>query len=389
MSTAIWPTWPQFELDEIAAATSILASAKVNYWTGEACRHFEHEFASWCGSRHAIALHNGTIALEFALRALGIKVGDEVIVTPRSFVASASSIAVVGATPVFAEVDADSQNITATTIEAVLTPRSKAIIAVHLAGWPCEMPEIVDLAAKHGLKVIEDCAQAHGAAIDGRSVGSFGDINAWSFCQDKIISTGGEGGMLTTCDENLWRQAWEYKDHGKSWEAMHAPSSAPGFRWVHDSIGTNGRMLEVQAAIGRLQLQKLARWQAQRTANAWTWYERLQVWPQLRIPMPPARLTHAWYKFYVFVRPEQFAAGWSRDRLLAEIVAAQVPCFSGSCPEIYREKAFAHLRHPRLAIAAELGENSLMFLIHPTLSTEHVHQMADSVDTVMRKALRS
>lgn len=383
---AIWPAWPRFDEDEIVAAGRILAGGRVNYWTGTAGREFEQEFAQWSSSRYAVALHNGTLALECALRALGIGAGDQVIVTSRSFIASASCVVNVGALPVFADVDADSQNITVESIAAVLTPRTKVIIAVHLAGWPSDMPAIVELARQHDLKVIEDCAQAHGAAINGKSVGSFGDVAAWSFCQDKIMSTGGEGGMLTTDRKALSEKVWSYKDHGKSRAAMETKTSSSGFRWVHDSIGTNGRMLEVQAAIGRIQLTKMPDWHQRRTTNAAVWQQRLGRWPALRVPRPPDSVVHAWYKFYAFVRPERLTAGWSRDRLLAAIADAGVPCFSGSCPEIYREKAFANLQVTRRPVAAELGETSLMFLVHPTLSPEHIHQMADRLDPILSLA---
>ncbi len=388
MISTRWPSWPHFSPEEIAATTQVLQSGKVNYWTGEECRHFEREFAAWCGSSKAIALTNGSVAIELALKGLGIGPDDEVLVTPRSFIASASSVNLVGATPVFADVDADSQNITVETLAAALTPRTKAIIAVHLAGWPCDMPAILDFAGAHHLKVIEDCAQAHGAAINGQLVGSFGNAAAWSFCQDKIMSTGGEGGMLTTNDEALWDWAWSYKDHGKSFDAVYRREHPAGFRWLHESIGTNWRMLEIQGAIGRIQLQKMPDWQAARTRNAALWCERLSRWPCLRIAMPPASMRHAWYRFYAFVRPEALKADWSRDRLMAAINAAGVPCFSGSCPEIYRERAFAGPDAPRLPVAQKLGETSLCWLTHPTLENAHIHAMADMVDAALQAAAR-
>jgi dTDP-4-amino-4,6-dideoxygalactose transaminase len=225
--------WPSFTEEEADAVRDLILSNKVNYWTGQECREFEKEFATWAGTEYAIALANGTVALDLALNALGIGPGDEVIVTPRTFLASVSSIVNAGAIPVFAEVDRDSQNITAQTIQAVLTPRTRGVICVHLAGWPCDMNPIMELAALHDLKVIEDCAQAHGATYNGRPVGSIGHIGAWSFCQDKIMTTGGEGGMVTTNDRSLWLKMWSYKDHGKSWEAIYEREHQSGFRWLH------------------------------------------------------------------------------------------------------------------------------------------------------------
>lgn len=383
--------WPYFETDEIAAATRVLQSGKVNYWTGTEGREFEREFAQYVGSQYAVALHNGTVAIELALLALGIGEGDEVITTPRTFVASASAAVMRGAKPVFADTDPESGLITAETIEKAITPRTKAIIVVHLAGWPADMDPIMALAERHGLKVIEDCAQAHGARYKGRSVGSIGHVGAWSFCQDKILTTGGEGGMLTTDDPQVWSKAWSFKDHGKSYEAVYHREHAPGFRWLHEDFGTNWRMLEFQAAIGRVILKKLDGWVEKRRAHAHYLDERFAALPGLRITEPSKDFYHAYYKYYVYVRPEALGPGWSRDRIMTEVSAAGIPCGSGSCSEIYLEKAFEkHGLRPekRLPIARELGETSLMFLVHPTLTMEHIEATADVVEQIMHEATR-
>jgi dTDP-4-amino-4,6-dideoxygalactose transaminase len=283
-----------------------------------------------------------------------------------------------GAVPVFADVDRDSQNITAESIKEVLTSRTKAVICVHLAGWPCDMDPIMALADKHGLKVIEDCAQAHGARYKGRAVGSIGHVGAWSFCQDKIMTTGGEGGMVTTNDRALWLRMWSYKDHGKSWEAVYEREHAPGFRWLHESFGTNWRMMEMQAVIGRIQLRRMAEWHERRLANARAiWSAAMEV-PWLRVPVLPEYIEHAAYKCYVFVEPEKLPPGWSRDRVMEAIQARGVPCYTGSCSEVYLEKAFDGTGWrpvQRLPVAQELGETSLMFLVHPTLSGQEVFKM--------------
>ncbi|AXV79382.1 MULTISPECIES: DegT/DnrJ/EryC1/StrS family aminotransferase [Ralstonia solanacearum species complex] len=383
--------WPSFTPEEIAAAGAVLASNRVNYWTGNACRAFEREFAAWLGVEHAVALANGTLALDVALKALEIGPGDEVVVTPRTFLASASSIVLAGATPVFADVDPDSQNITADTIRAVLTPRTKAVICVHLAGWPCDMDPIMALAGKHGLAVIEDCAQAHGAVYKGRAVGTIGDIGAWSFCQDKIMTTGGEGGMVTTRRRDLWARMWSYKDHGKSWEAVYERKHPVGFRWVHESFGTNWRMLEMQAAIGRIQLKRMSEWSRLRQANASVLAEALSTCASVRVPWPSSDISHAWYKFYAFVEPQQLAPGWTRDRILAEINAAGVPCYAGTCSEVYQEKAFEHTGwrpERRLPVAQRLGETSLMWLVHPTLTEAEMARAADVSRAVLTMAAR-
>ncbi|HEY9572128.1 MAG TPA: DegT/DnrJ/EryC1/StrS aminotransferase family protein [Pusillimonas sp.] len=384
-------SWPHYTDEEVQAVGNVLLSNKVNYWTGQEGRHFEKEFAAWAGCAHAIALGNGTQALEAALMALGIGPGDEVIVTPRTFLASVSCIVLAGATPVFADIDRDSQNITADTIAAVITPRTRAIICVHLAGWPCDMDPIMALADSHGLWVVEDCAQAHGARYKNRPVGSIGHIGAWSFCQDKIMTTGGEGGMVTTNSPTLWRKIWSHKDHGKSWEAVYERQHPPGFRWLHENFGTNWRMQETQAVIGRIQLQRMPDWHTIRQAHARRIWNAARHIPGLRAPTLPSYCRHAAYKCYVFVEPDMLAEGWTRDRIAQEINERGVPCYQGSCSEVYLEKAFdgtGWRPAQPLAVARELGETSLMFLVHPTLEDHHIMQTCGVLAEVMHAATR-
>ena len=326
--------------------------------------------------------------MELALHALAIGAGDEVITTSRTFIASASCAIMRGARPVCVDVDRDSQNITAETIRTAITAKTRAIIAVHLAGWPCDMDPILELAEEYGLKVIEDCAQAHGATYKGKSVGSLGDVAAFSFCQDKILTTGGEGGMVTTNDEQLWSRAWSYKDHGKSYDAVFRREHPPGFRWLHESFGTNWRLTEMQSALGRVLLRKLPEWVAIRRAHAAKLSECFRSMPALRVTRPLDDIGHSYYKYYVFVRPERLRSGWNRDRIMSEISAAGVPCFSGSCSEIYLERAFSHDMRPAqcLPVARELGETSLMFLVHPTLLDTHIEMTCNTVERVMEKA---
>lgn len=381
--------WPSFSEEEAEAVAQVLRSNRVNYWTGDRCRAFERRFADWVGTPHAVALSNGTVALEIALRALGVGAGDEVVTTPRTFLASASCIVTAGAVPVFADVDPDSQNITAETIAAVLTPRTKAIICVHLGGMPCDMDPIMALAERHGLKVIEDCAQAHGARYRGRSVGAIGHVGAWSFCQDKIISTGGEGGAVTTHDPALWSAMWSYKDHGKTWRPFTDDAPRQPLPWSHDSFGTNWRMIEMQAAIGLIQLDRMADWTARRARHAGVLESACRAIPALRTPQTPEGVDHAWYRFYTFVRPDRLKPGWSRDRIVEAITARGVPCLHGSASEVYLERAFdgTGWRPPeRLPVARELGETSLCFLVHPTLTDDEIERTAAAIEAVMAEA---
>jgi dTDP-4-amino-4,6-dideoxygalactose transaminase len=419
LNTAFSP-WPSFTTEEAEAVHRVLLSNKVNYWTGHECRDFEQEFAAWVGTKYAVALSNGTLALDVALKALNILPGDEVVVTPRTFIASVSSVVNAGAIPVFADVDDVSGNITARTIGKVLTPRTKAVICVHLAGWPCDMDPIMHLADIHGLKVIEDCAQAHGARYKGRSVGSIGNVGAWSFCQDKTMTTGGEGGMVTTNDQETWHAMWSFKDHGKSYSAVYERQHPPGFRWLHESFGTNWRMLEMQAAIGRIQLRRMADWTHRRRANADALVSALQIFAGVDGPVRLVQpgcigcsndksnlctgdyksnanqfcvtgCVHGYYKFYVYVRPENLAPCSSRDSIIEAINGHGVPCYQGSCSEVYLEKAFdgtGWRPKTRLPVAKELGETSLMFLVHPTLTSTEIQKTCEVIKTVFSQATK-
>tara|TARA_Y100001973_G_C5202024_1_gene338583 strand:- start:424 stop:1599 length:1176 start_codon:yes stop_codon:yes gene_type:complete len=388
LNTSFSP-WPSFTEEEAKAVHDVVLSNRVNYWTGTECREFEREFAAWADTSYAVALANGTLALDVALEALGLDKGDEVIVTPRTFIASISTVVNAGCTPVFADVDRDTQNIEAHTIEPIITPKTKAIIVVHLAGRPAEMDSIMALAEEYNLYVIEDCAQAHGARYKGRAVGSIGHIGAWSFCQDKIMTTGGEGGMVTTNDEALWRKMWSFKDHGKSYEAVYEREHPPGFRWLHESFGTNWRMMETQAAIGRIQLQRMPDWTAARQRNTAVIVEACSEFSLIRTPKVPAHMEHACYKHYCFIEPASLADGWNRDRIVSEIVARGVPCFQGSCSEVYLEKAFdgtGWRPSEPLPVARELGETSLMFLVHPTLTSDEIAKTCSVVREVLTLA---
>jgi dTDP-4-amino-4,6-dideoxygalactose transaminase len=389
MLSSNFSSWPSFDKQEIDAVSGVLSSNKVNYWTGEQCRDFELEFARFCNTGYAISIANGTLALDLALKSLDIKPDDEVIVTSRTFIASVSAIINIGAIPIFADVDLDSQNITLNSIRNKVTKNTKAILCVHLAGWPCEMDGMMDIANEFDLYVIEDCAQAHDAKYKGKSVGSIGHVGCWSFCQDKIMTTGGEGGMVTTNDEFLWRKMWTYKDHGKSYEAVYEREHPKGFQWLHESFGMNYRMTEIQAAIGRIQIKKMPDWHAKRINNANKIWNSARQCKGLRVPEIPDYIEHAAYKCYIFIKENQLKNGWNRDRVIDEISDLGVPCRSGSCSEVYLEKAFDNTGFrpkERLANAKELGETSLMFLVHPTLTEDEIQQTCDVITSVMNLA---
>jgi dTDP-4-amino-4,6-dideoxygalactose transaminase len=383
------PPWPEYAPDEIAAVVETLRSGKVNQWTGEQVGLFEQAYAGLHEVPFAVALANGSLALEAILRACGIGPGDEVIVTPRSFIASASCVNLVGAKPVFADIDIDSEAIAPATVGPLITDRTKAIIVVHLNGRPADMPGFMELSARHNIFVFEDCAQAHGARIDGKPVGSFGHASAFSFCQDKIISTGGEGGMALFRDEADWRRAWSYRDHGKDSDLVLTPSSpSPGFRWLHTSFGSNWRLTEMQAAIGLRQLAKLPAWTAARTANARKLAQWLAPYPSIRIAPLPAHHQHAFYRFSFRVEPHRLKGDWNRDRIIRALIAEGITCLPGACPEIYLEGAYAESMAgiQRFPNAAYLGNVSLCLHVHPTLDESFLNDCRVALEKVLDAA---
>jgi dTDP-4-amino-4,6-dideoxygalactose transaminase len=288
-----------------------------------------------------------------------------------------------------ADVDRNSQTLTVDTVRAVLTKKTRAIVAVHLAGWPCDLDPILDLAHSRGIKVIEDCAQAHHALYKGKHVGTIGDVGAFSFCQDKIMTTGGEGGLMVTNDREVWDKCWSLKDHGKSLDAIQRPHEPHLFRWLHQSFGTNWRLTEMQAAMGRIMLRRLPEWIATRRRNAAELTSALSSITSLRIPLAPGHSTHSYYKYYLFVRPEWLNAGWTRDRIIQNLQAEGIPCGPGSCSEIYLENAFNQpgLRpSERLPVARELGETSIMLMVHPTLTATEIQDTITAVRKVMNAA---
>ncbi len=383
--------WPFYDADEIQAVANVLASGRVNYWTGDLGRAFENAYATHCGVRFGLGVANGTVALELALYGLNIGPGDEVVVPARTFIATAAAVAARGARPVVADVDPVSQNMTAETLAAALSPCTKAVIPVHLAGWPVEMGALLALAKSKNVAVIEDVAQAHGASVSSRPVGGLGHIGCFSFCQDKIISTGGEGGMVVTDDEAMYQRMWSFRDHGKNFAVTHDPNAGgPGaFKWVADSFGTNWRLTEAQAAIGLAQLAKLPAWIAKRRANAMILDGALQGLNSVTVPRVPAHLTHAYYKYYFFVNPAALKDGWTRERICNALIARGVPARVGACPDIAREKAFANMGpQPAHPGAESIEHRTVLLPVHPTLTPGNMKFMAETLRAVVTEATR-
>jgi dTDP-4-amino-4,6-dideoxygalactose transaminase len=361
--------WPQFNEKMIASVTQVLQSGKVNQWTSPLVANFEKKFAEYFGCKYAVAVFNGTVALELCLKALDLCAGDEVIVTPRTFIASASCAAWYGIIPKFVDVDPDSQNITLEHIKKAITPKTKAVILVHLAGWPCQLEEICQYCHEQGIYVIEDCAQSHGAKYNGKYAGTWGDINAWSFCQDKILTTCGEGGMVTTNNEQLYKRAWSLKDHGKGYDRVYNTQHPSGFRWLHEQIGTNWRMLPIQACVGIEALDELDSWVNHRRTIVNIYNQQLVGVKGVRLTIPPDNVYHSYYKYYFFIEPEQFTI--SRDKILELIAKENIFAQIGSCGEVYQEKALAPFApKERCHNAKWLFETSIMLKCDPCISEE-------------------
>jgi dTDP-4-amino-4,6-dideoxygalactose transaminase len=391
-----------YSKSQIQSVTSILKNNKTNYWTGNQCKKFEKEFSNYHDTKYSVAVSNGSVALELALKALNLIEDDEVIVTPRSFIISASCVLNLGLKPIFADVD-NNGNLSIDGISKAFNKKTKAIIIVHLNGLSCDLDPILKFAKKNKIFLIEDCSQAHGAVYKGKKVGSFGNISTWSFCQDKIISTGGEGGMISTNNEKLWLKIWSLKDHGKNYKSVFYKKHKIGFKWLHDELGSNYRMTEMQAAIGREQLKLLDKQIKKRNfiANLYinglkNYYQRYNVLekPDFKCQACPFKqnekkcnkCVHAFYRLNIFVIKNKI----EQNQLLKSISKKKINCGVGSCPEIYREKIFKKLKlYPkkRLLNAKLLGETSIMFPIDPGRSLAKVITEINSIKKILNKYL--
>lgn len=392
--------YPYYPPELIKRVNKILKSGKVNYWTGNEGLSFEKEFSRYVGNKYSIAVSNGSVALEIALKALSLKKNDEIIVTPRSFIISASCVLNLGLKPVFSDVDLNG-NLCLNGIKKSYTKKVKAIILVHLNGLPCDMDPIINFAKKNKIKIIEDCSQAHGAIYKNEPVGSFGDISTWSFCQDKIISTGGEGGMISTNNKQVWKKCWSLKDHGKNYYSVFYKKHKLGFRWLHDENGTNYRMTEMQAVIGRYQLKNLNAQIRKRNQIAKKVLNSLKLfWSKYRLISKPnfecgscikknfkkdcKNCVHAFYRLNFYAKLKR------NDKLLLlkYMQKKNINCNEGPCPEIYKEKIFKRLKiYPskKLTNAVELGNKSIAYHINPFTKLEKLERDIKNLKNIFLK----
>ena len=369
--------WPHFTRNEIDNVVRILKSGKVNYLNGKEGLKFEKNFSKFTGSKYSIAISNGTNALELVLKAINLKPKDHVIVTSKSFIASASCVVSVGAVPVFADIDINSQNISIDFIKKIINKKTKAIICVHLGGWPCDMKNLVKICKKNKIKLIEDCSQAHGAKIKNKSVGTFGDFGTWSFCNDKIISTGGEGGMITTNSYKNYQNIWSLKDHGKNKKKYFNISSNYSFRYLHDNFGSNFRLTEMQSAIGNTQLLLLKERLKIRKKNANQYMKNLKNCRSIIIPNIPKEITHSFYRLYLRLDFKFIKKNWNKDQIINRLNKIGFDCSEGSCSEIYNELCFRNSKYKvknRLQNSSELSKTSFALKVDHTISISTINK---------------
>ncbi|MFC1715992.1 DegT/DnrJ/EryC1/StrS family aminotransferase [Candidatus Poribacteria bacterium] len=335
------PGWPQFDEKAIKAVEEVLRSGKVNYWTGPKGMEFERKYAEWQGSKYAISVANGTAALHVALTALGIGPGDEVIVPSYTFIASSFSIVQAGAIPRFADVNLDDHCISVESAEKLVNERTRAIMPVHLYGNVCDMDKIMAFARKHDLYVIEDNAEAFGGVYKGRKTGTIGHMAACSFCQNKTFTTGGEGGMVTTDDEELAWQARSFRDHGYDVkERLNLLELEQKLPYIHNMVGWNYRMTEMQSVIGLAELQRIDDWNMpRRKRNARIIMDAIKDLPQVKyMPVDTEERQNGWYVCAFSLDIENMTC--DVDQFVAATGAEGAPCWRVFWPQCHTETAF-------------------------------------------------
>jgi dTDP-4-amino-4,6-dideoxygalactose transaminase len=323
---------------------------------------FEHEFAAYCGARHCVAVNSGTSALHLALRCLDIGPGDEVITVPTTFIATVWAITYVGARPVFVDIDPLRRTLDPSKLAAAITPRTKAIVPVHLFGMPADIDEILAIANPHGIPVIEDAAQAHGARYKGQRVGQLGRIACFSFYPGKNLGAYGEGGGLVTNDATIAARAAALRDHAQS------------KRYYHDEIGYNYRMDSLQAAILSIKLQHLDRWNVARVSRAIQYQQELQN-SSITLPVSFADSESVWHCFVIEAD--------DRDRVRQALTEAEIETGLHYPAPIHLQRAYAHLGYRRgdFPVAERFSDRCLSLPIHPELTSEDVWMVATALRT--------
>ena len=408
VNTKPFPMWPSFSEKTIKMVAEPLKTGRVNYWTGEIGVKFEKAWAEYNGAKYCITTTNGTSALHTAVAALGIGPGDEVICPSYSFIASSFCILQAGALPVFADTD-ETHTIDPNDIEDKINERTKAILVVHLYGVVCNMGPIMEIARKHNLYVIEDCAQAHGGEYKGKKVGTIGDVGCFSFCQSKHFTTGGEGGAVITNNEDLYWECMSFRDHGYDVkERLRLLELEKKLMYIHRRVGFNYRMTEMQSLIGLCELERFETWNLpNRRRNGRFLIDALKDHPLVLYPPldTEERKNAFWWAPFVI----------DTDRLkvpmkqfIAAIEAEGVPVYGVLWPEMYREKAytervgFGRLNYPfndpnarfidytkvECKKAKWLSDRTISFFTHPVYEIKHMEKYVEAFNKVAKAYMK-
>jgi perosamine synthetase len=371
-----FPRWPLLGPEDIAAVAEVLDSGKLTQLSGRSVGDFERAFAKWHGAEHCVATSSGTTAIHAALIALGVAPGDEVIVPAHTFIASATPVLHQGATPVFADVDERTFCISPDSVRERITERTRAIIAVHLNGHPADLDALLEIARPRGIAIIEDAAQAHGATYKGRKAGTIGEAGCFSFWEDKIITTGGEGGAILTADASLAERMRRIRHHGEG--------PIEGARaYYHLELGYNYRMTAMQAATGLVQLRKLEEYLIARRRNATHLSERLGEIPQVEPPFIADYAVHSYYKYVCRLRRD---SGIDIARFVSAVAAEGLPISRRYPTPLPQQPVFrnAGLADAACPVADRLSSELFTMLVHPTASVADMDDYVTAIAKVSR-----
>lgn len=405
-----FPMWPQFDPKTKEDIVKITESGLVNYWTGKKGMEFEEQFRQWSGATMAISASCGTAALHIGIASLGIGPGDEVLVPSYSFIASSYAVVQAGAIPVFCDVTED-HTIDPADIERKITPRTKGIVVVHLYGVICDMGRILDIAKRHNLYVIEDCAQAIGGKWGGKYVGTIGDVGCYSFCQSKHFTTAGEGGMVLTMNEDLGWECRSFRDHGYDVKArMNMLALEEHLPYIHTRVGFNYRMTEIQSQFGINELARFDTWNLPRRLEYAKMYDAALAGLKgvEALPVNTAERQNAYWWYPVNLNLD--ALDIDAPAFVKALAARKIPCYGIQWPEAYEERSYKELNGFGTAkfpfkskeyntgnvsyenvvcpVAKKMRFKTVNLFLHPTWEREHIQRVIDAFVAIHNEHLK-
>ena len=400
-----FPMWPQFNPKTADDVRQVIESGLVNYWTGKKGMQFEEMFRDWAGAKMAISCTNGTAALHIGLASLGIGPGDEVLVPSYSFIASSFAIVQAGAVPVFCDVTED-HTIDPDDIERKITPTTKGIVCVHLYGVVCDMARIMSIAKKHNLYVIEDVAQCIGGKFNGQMTGTIGDVGCFSFCQSKHFTTGGEGGMVLTNNEDVGWEARSFRDHGYDVKKrMNMLALEEKLPYIHNRVGFNYRMTEIQSQIGINEMERFDSWNLARRLEFAKMYD--QAFAGLkgiaRLPLNTEERVNSYWWYPITLDLDLLTI--DAPTFVKKLVEMKVPCYGIQWPEAYEEQAYKQLigfgtanfpfhskeytregltyENALCPVAKSLRARTVNLFLHPTWERAHIQRVIDAFKKIL------